>query len=761
MEEEDYPLFYAYFEPSLNRHFYFNAETEETTWVYPQNAIVLDPDTQEIFPNPLLRAKTQGHEKQEKKVERRPSKILPPEPEQPNELLMKLSQRRAKIEGKPVEEILQQNKTPKEEEKANKIEENPNPEEKTIQNQSEEKVAQNTEIKEEPQDKPEKSPENEESATNENSEKSNHSENHEKNESKPPNLPHPDIPHAPLVLPRRKAVTELGKLRHRKNQFSNRSSIVIEMTDDGLPPLSIEIDETIANFQPGSEHENFSFIQSHEVDDQPVAPKLKDRSQSLRLPDPVTAGIVQPQGSDSELIPLGSGRSGSDIPLVPPQGKIQVHTVTQSTQTETETPEAPQSENTEQSDKIKYTPQNIEHKYLPNDTQEATDAQYFRLEDYAKGHFKKQHKGLFSRQTISLDSLVTYTTTPINDPLLSDLPDNLHKPAKKIFKEILEYTGASGKPPNPNAAIKFVHLIQEDKRLVDEAYFQLMKQTNGNVDPQILARTWEMFLILATLFPSSDGCQIWIKSHIVRGMQATERDIKMLCSFTYIRFTSRCSIGEPLKDFSDMYILEIPSHPKTSTQIFGCSLYEIMWGQRRYMPKCPIPFFLIQITKALIEKGATHREGIFRQPGNMKKVEEMVEASNSGEDVLSDASVDDLASLMKRWFRDMSELIVPQQSVQYLQKANDNNQSIEFAASLPPVHSMTLAYLIGFLQEMSKHSDETLMTMSNLAMVFAPNIVPPDINNIPKPNQPSVGKTFLENLIQKWDVSLVYPMKFD
>ena len=92
-----------------------------------------------------------------------------------------------------------------------------------------------------------------------------------------------------------------------------------------------------------------------------------------------------------------------------------------------------------------------------------------------------------------------------------------------------------------------------------------------------------------------------------------------------------------------------------------------------------------------------------------------------------------------------------------------NDQFIEFAAALPPVNSMTLGYLIGFLQEVAKYQNITKMGPKNLAMVFAPNIVQFDVAAAAGSTKldAGIGQFFLEQLIEKWDVSLIYPMELE
>ena len=630
-------IYYAYFEPSVSRYYYYNTETEETIWEYPNEGDVIDPETQEPFIDPLKRIKNISKNKE----------ILPQIKEKSpmDELKERLAKRLERIESKdnikkPLNEIPEKNysTTPvKSEQKIDKkkiiIENIPLPndfyEEKTINNDIN-SILKPFEL------------------------------NIDENK---------DLDFSLLPRPRGNSINNNNNNHlNKKKIFNIRESIKIKITDDENPPLMIEIDKEVLNFKP--------------------------------------------------------------------ENKIEV------------------IEN-----KIRYEPpMNGDQPYLPSNIQ--AQIHQFQIKEFAQEHFKKHKQGIiFKRTTVSIDSLVTFDIEPISKPLLKSLNPSLKKYSLKCFKLILDYCGINNNKPNNNYSIELIHLVSQYPELRDEVYFQLIKQTQNNPNREWLIKTWNLFLIISTIFPSTRNSENWIKSHLAHSMNSTDREISNFARFTYIRFSSRCSIGIPY-DYDEKYILEIPFHPKTSSFIFGVSLYEIMWGQRRTFPKCPIPYFLIQMINYLFKKGAKNKEGIFRLPGNLRKVDEMVIASNNGDNIFDEASLDDIASLMKRWFRDLADPIIPSNYVDLLIESSNNNKFIEFTSNLPNINSLTLAYLIGFLQDLSKYENQTKMNISNLSMVFAPNIIQVREDIISK-NIIELGKSFLIYLINKWDVSLIYPIKLD
>lgn len=377
------------------------------------------------------------------------------------------------------------------------------------------------------------------------------------------------------------------------------------------------------------------------------------------------------------------------------------------------------------------------------------------LQDFARGHFKKAHRGI-TRQQVPIDTLTSFETECISEPLLNCLPDSLHKSAVKMFQHILEYTGANGKSRNENAAIVLVRILEKEPKLIDELFFQLIKQTNGCPSMEILGYTWELFCIIATIFPCSKDVEVWIQAHIASSISNEDTKIRLITTFTYIRFTSRCSTNEVKQHVTDSYIKEIPIHYRTTNITFGVSLYELMWSQRRTMPQVPLPYFLVQIIRALIEAGAFSREGLFHITGNIKMVNELERAINLGDVVLDTADVDDLASLLKRFFRELVGRVVPQCEISSMIQSIKDGTVVDFAEDLPPVNMMTLGYLVGFLQDMVKHQDKTHMSLKKLAALWAPNIMQEDLKN---PCNVLVAEKFLERLVDTWDVSAIYPFK--
>ena len=157
----------------------------------------------------------------------------------------------------------------------------------------------------------------------------------------------------------------------------------------------------------------------------------------------------------------------------------------------------------------------------------------------------------------------------------------------------------------------------------------------------------------------------------------------------------------------------------------------------------------------------------------MKEVQRLANENVISDEDLNNAKLNDLASLLKMWVRDLPEPIIPfEYSGPDLFNAFLQGRIIEYVSSMPRLHSLTLAYLIGFLQELALHEDKTKMGASNLAIVFAPNIIREkenqnQLNNMnfalisliaSQKENVSIANELIERLIIEWDVSSIYPL---
>eukprot|EP01114_Cavostelium_apophysatum_P012439 TRINITY_DN2782_c0_g1_i2.p1 TRINITY_DN2782_c0_g1~~TRINITY_DN2782_c0_g1_i2.p1 ORF type:complete len:972 (+),score=287.89 TRINITY_DN2782_c0_g1_i2:37-2952(+) len=172
-----------------------------------------------------------------------------------------------------------------------------------------------------------------------------------------------------------------------------------------------------------------------------------------------------------------------------------------------------------------------------------------------------------------------------------------------------------------------------------------------------------------------------------------------------------------------------------SYDLFGVSLAKIM-------ERCPdekVPPFIKQALDYLKKRGASQEEGIFRVPGSTTEVEEIkkdINKKGAFEPGETAPMISSVAGVVKLFFREMPESVIDSQlyfSIIDIAKGGDPKAKVAqlktLIANLQPANRNLLLYLLRFLKDLSSHADKTKMNTSNLAMVWAPNLIkdPPDL----------------------------------
>ncbi|CAN0485228.1 unnamed protein product, partial [Ectocarpus sp. 8 AP-2014] len=123
--------------------------------------------------------------------------------------------------------------------------------------------------------------------------------------------------------------------------------------------------------------------------------------------------------------------------------------------------------------------------------------------------------------------------------------------------------------------------------------------------------------------------------------------------------------------------------------------------------------------------------GLFRVPGNTEKIQQLKSTFDAGEDVEFDErkihDVHEVATLLKMYFRELPEPVVPTAFYHPMLEASDLTEFVEtvraLVAQLPEINRTCVRLLFAFLLRVSLLSAENLMTTENLGIVFAPNLL--------------------------------------
>uniref|UniRef100_H3DJ94 Rho GTPase activating protein 11A n=1 Tax=Tetraodon nigroviridis TaxID=99883 RepID=H3DJ94_TETNG len=160
-------------------------------------------------------------------------------------------------------------------------------------------------------------------------------------------------------------------------------------------------------------------------------------------------------------------------------------------------------------------------------------------------------------------------------------------------------------------------------------------------------------------------------------------------------------------------------------KVFGVALESL--------PSCnmecgSVPSFLVKACMCLMAHVNT--EGLFRKSGSVVRLKALKAKVDAGEDCLSSALPCDVAGLVKQFFRELPEPVLPTELQEAFIKAQQLPTQEERTAAtmllscvLPERNVTTLHHFFHFLHHVSKRSVENKMDSSNLAVILAPNLL--------------------------------------
>ncbi|KAM5337983.1 rho GTPase-activating protein 11A-like isoform 2-T2 [Glossophaga mutica] len=140
-----------------------------------------------------------------------------------------------------------------------------------------------------------------------------------------------------------------------------------------------------------------------------------------------------------------------------------------------------------------------------------------------------------------------------------------------------------------------------------------------------------------------------------------------------------------------------------------------------------IPSFLVDACTSLEEH--IHTEGLFRKSGSVIRLKALKDKLDRGDSGLSSALPCDIAGLLKQFFRELPEPILPADLHEALFKAQElgteqkNEATLLLSCLMPDRTVDTVRYFFNFLRNVSLRSSENKMDSSNLAVIFAPNLL--------------------------------------
>ncbi|CDQ66540.1 unnamed protein product [Oncorhynchus mykiss] len=160
-------------------------------------------------------------------------------------------------------------------------------------------------------------------------------------------------------------------------------------------------------------------------------------------------------------------------------------------------------------------------------------------------------------------------------------------------------------------------------------------------------------------------------------------------------------------------------------KVFGVPLESLL---QYNVENANIPCFLIDACASLLEHVDT--EGLFRKSGSVVRLKALRVKLDKGERCLSTALPCDVACLVKQFFRELPDPVMPTElhdaflKAQQLPTEEDRTYATLLLSCVLPDRNMSiLRYFFGFLNKVSQRSGVNKMDSSNLSVILAPNLL--------------------------------------
>ena len=361
------------------------------------------------------------------------------------------------------------------------------------------------------------------------------------------------------------------------------------------------------------------------------------------------------------------------------------------------------------------------------------------IERYAaQGGLNIQKRGIF-RKRLTVKDILTHSKESLRKPLTCLNDKNCKKEALETYRLVQIYMGDRRAKPGMtinSVAVDITSRGYTKSALRDEIFVQMCKQTSENPSRESLRRGWELLAICLSFFPPSasfhPALAAYVHKHRDPALDMPEvgkwpihvqiSHYAGVCAKRLERIANNSGRLAPRKptiediDQSRLHIFR-PS-------MFGGTLDETMDIQRDRFPHRRLPWILTTLAEQILQLNGTNTEGIFRVPADLDEVASIKCRFDQWE-IPACADCHTAASLMKQWFRDLYQPIIPDSLYdRCVASAEDAQASCDIVFNaLPELNRGVLSFLVRFLQIFARPEVATVTKMdtSNLATVFAPN----------------------------------------
>ncbi|XP_036007062.1 rho GTPase-activating protein 11A isoform X2 [Fundulus heteroclitus] len=204
-------------------------------------------------------------------------------------------------------------------------------------------------------------------------------------------------------------------------------------------------------------------------------------------------------------------------------------------------------------------------------------------------------------------------------------------------------------------------------------------------------------------------------------MKVMEKNVMRLAAVQHLR----TAYGIKTKNWNKNKTAGCKSTASISKKVFGVPLDSLPY----YNMDCGrVPRFLVDACMTLIANVET--EGLFRKSGSVVRLKDLRAKLDAGEECLPTARPCDVAGLVKQFFRELPEPILPTElqgaffkAQQLASEEERTSATMLLSCVLPDRNICVLRHFFDFLHNVSRRSAENKMDSGNLSVILAPNLL--------------------------------------
>eukprot|EP00727_Mastigamoeba_balamuthi_P006174 m51a1_g2176 hypothetical protein (772) ;mRNA; r:81111-84047 len=195
-------------------------------------------------------------------------------------------------------------------------------------------------------------------------------------------------------------------------------------------------------------------------------------------------------------------------------------------------------------------------------------------------------------------------------------------------------------------------------------------------------------------------------------------------------------------------------HQQLPNAVFRVPLEQLMARQLLSHADLPVPVVLRRLVDCVIDLGAARARGVFRVSSVHQEIDAARLALDTSPDAELPTDVHTVANLLKLWIRSLPDPLIP--ASQYNMAMAEGAQAGKIFETLPEPNRAVVGYIVRFLQFMTRpeHVEQTLMSVNNMAAVFAPCLLHCPYDDLAASLQAAEKeRTFVMDLIKSLDTA--------